>query len=64
MQELLFNWSTDERLTFRFDSSHVDQGSHHQKFAVIDGQLAFLGGLDLCDHRWDDRATRTRTRSA
>jgi phosphatidylserine/phosphatidylglycerophosphate/cardiolipin synthase-like enzyme len=23
---------------------------------VIDGQVAFLGGLDLCDHRWDDRS--------
>ena len=23
---------------------------------VIDGQLSFLGGLDLCDHRWDDRS--------
>ena len=55
MQELRFNWSTNERLTFLFDSNHVDQGSHHQKFVVIDGQLAFLGGLDLCDHRWDDR---------
>lgn len=55
MQELRFNWSTNDRLAFLFDSNHVDQGSHHQKFVVIDGQLAFLGGLDLCDHRWDDR---------
>jgi phospholipase D1/2 len=56
MQELRFNWTTNKRLTFLFDSNHVDQGSHHQKFVVIDGQLAFLGGLDLCDHRWDDRS--------
>ncbi len=55
MQQLRFNWTTSERLTFLFDSRHADQGSHHQKFVVIDGQLAFLGGLDLCDHRWDDR---------
>src|SRR5688572_18108985 len=55
MQAQKFNWTTSEQLTFLFDSSHVDQGSHHQKFVVIDGQLAFLGGLDLCDHRWDDR---------
>lgn len=55
MQELIFNWSSHDRITFRFDSNHADQGSHHQKFVVIDGQLSFLGGLDLCDHRWDDR---------
>ncbi|HEY6724892.1 MAG TPA: phospholipase D-like domain-containing protein [Polyangiaceae bacterium] len=55
MQELRFNWTTNDRLAFLFDSNHAEQGSHHQKFVVIDGTLAFLGGLDLCDHRWDDR---------
>lgn len=55
MQDLRFKWLTSERLQFRFDSSHVEGGSHHQKFVVIDGELSFLGGLDLCDHRWDDR---------
>jgi phospholipase D1/2 len=58
MQELVFRWSTSERLQFRFDASHVENGSHHQKFVVIDGQLSFLGGLDLCDHRWDERSHR------
>jgi phospholipase D1/2 len=53
MQRLVFHWTTHERLHFRFDSSHVDKGCHHQKFAVIDGCVSFLGGLDLCDHRWD-----------
>ena len=56
MQEFRFNWITSDRLTFLFDSNHAEQGSHHQKFVVIDGQLAFLGGIDLCDHRWDDRS--------
>jgi phospholipase D1/2 len=55
MQEQLFNWTTNERLTFHFDRHHVDGGAHHQKFVVIDGEISFLGGLDLCDHRWDDR---------
>jgi phosphatidylserine/phosphatidylglycerophosphate/cardiolipin synthase-like enzyme len=58
MQELKFHWTTNERLHFRFDSAHADEGCHHQKFVVIDGQLSFLGGLDLCDHRWDDRSHR------
>ena len=58
MQDLRFNWMTNDRLQFRFDSNHVEGGSHHQKFVVIDGALSFLGGLDLCDHRWDDRHHR------
>ena len=58
MQEQIFNWTTHERLLFHFDSHHVDNGAHHQKFVVIDGEISFLGGLDLCDHRWDDRAHR------
>lgn len=55
VQTLVFEWTTNERLRFHFDSNHVEKGCHHQKFAVIDGELSFLGGLDLCDHRWDTR---------
>jgi phosphatidylserine/phosphatidylglycerophosphate/cardiolipin synthase-like enzyme len=58
MQDLRFKWLTSERLQFVFDSHHAEGGSHHQKFVVVDGQLSFLGGLDLCDHRWDDRRHR------
>lgn len=58
MQTMVFQWTPHEHLQFRFDSSHVDKGCHHQKFAVIDGAVSFLGGLDLCDHRWDTRRHR------
>lgn len=58
LQDLRFQWLTNERLQFLFDAHHVAGGSHHQKFVVVDGSLAFLGGLDLCDHRWDDRHHR------
>lgn len=27
--------------------------AHHEKFIVIDYNLAFIGGLDLCFGRWD-----------
>ena len=54
-QRVYFHWMTNSRLRFRFDESEVDGGSHHQKFVVIDGALAFLGGMDLCEARWDDR---------
>lgn len=58
MQDVRFGWLTNEGVKFSFDAHHVAGGAHHQKFVVIDGQLAFLGGMDLCDHRWDDRQHR------
>jgi len=29
--------------------------AHHEKFIVIDYELAFIGGLDLCFGRWDNK---------
>lgn len=29
--------------------------AHHEKFIVIDYELAFIGGLDLCFGRWDSK---------
>ena len=58
MQTLYFQWATNERLQFRFDETQAAQGSHHQKFAVIDRSISFLGGIDLCESRWDDRQHR------
>lgn len=29
--------------------------AHHEKFIVIDYEMAFIGGLDLCFGRWDNR---------
>ena len=29
--------------------------AHHEKFIVIDFEMAFIGGLDLCFGRWDSR---------
>ena len=55
MQRVLFHWLTHERLHFRVDDSPIVGGSHHQKFVVIDGRLAFVGGMDICEARWDDR---------
>lgn len=54
-QKIIFDWQTNARMRFRFDSQCPIGGSHHQKFAVIDDALAFVGGTDLCEHRWDDR---------
>ncbi|HEU4343025.1 MAG TPA: phospholipase D-like domain-containing protein [Candidatus Binatia bacterium] len=57
-QEWHFNWTTNERLKFCFDRCDSFDACHHQKFAVIDGKIAFLGGLDLCSGRWDERDHR------
>lgn len=27
--------------------------AHHEKLCIIDGKMAFMGGLDLCFGRWD-----------
>jgi phosphatidylserine/phosphatidylglycerophosphate/cardiolipin synthase-like enzyme len=60
LQAWWFNWTTSQRLRFRFDSSHPLGASHHQKFVVIDGRIGFVGGMDICSGYWDDREHRTR----
>lgn len=32
--------------------------AHHEKIVVVDQTVAFVGGLDLCYGRWDDRHHR------
>jgi phosphatidylserine/phosphatidylglycerophosphate/cardiolipin synthase-like enzyme len=34
--------------------------TYHQKFAIVDGRQAIVGGMDLDDRRWDDRRHRQR----
>jgi phosphatidylserine/phosphatidylglycerophosphate/cardiolipin synthase-like enzyme len=55
MQRLKFDWSTNERIRFAFDDQHPVGASHHQKLVIVDGAIAFAGGIDLCESRWDDR---------
>jgi phosphatidylserine/phosphatidylglycerophosphate/cardiolipin synthase-like enzyme len=50
-----FGWEDSERLHFQLDGEHAAGASHHQKFVVVDGDLAFIGGLDLTKSRWDSR---------
>lgn len=35
--------------------------TYHQKFAVVDGRTAILGGLDVNERRWDDHRHRQRS---
>jgi phosphatidylserine/phosphatidylglycerophosphate/cardiolipin synthase-like enzyme/uncharacterized membrane protein YdjX (TVP38/TMEM64 family) len=41
------------RLHFRMDGTHPIGASHHQKVVVIDDAVAFVGGLDMAQCRWD-----------
>lgn len=50
-----FGWQDSERLHFKLDGNHATGASHHQKLVIVDGALAFSGGLDLTKDRWDTR---------
>lgn len=52
------DWRTHRRLRFRLDDHHPTGGSHHQKIVVIDDAVAFCGGIDLTQRRWDTPAHR------
>jgi phosphatidylserine/phosphatidylglycerophosphate/cardiolipin synthase-like enzyme/uncharacterized membrane protein YdjX (TVP38/TMEM64 family) len=46
-------WKPHRRVHLRYDGVCPLAGSQHQKIAVIDDNLAFVGGLDLTTRRWD-----------
>jgi phosphatidylserine/phosphatidylglycerophosphate/cardiolipin synthase-like enzyme/membrane protein DedA with SNARE-associated domain len=48
-----FGWRTHRHLHYHLDDRHPPGGSHHQKIAVVDGRLAFVGGIDFAATRWD-----------
>jgi phospholipase D1/2 len=60
LQSLKFEFQSSPRVRFEFDAHPQFGGSHHQKLVVVDGALAFVGGLDLCEERWDDRSHQLR----
>lgn len=49
----LLDWLLGKRLDFRADRTHPLGASHHQKLVVIDDCLAFCGGIDMTERRWD-----------
>ncbi len=46
------------RIRFRLDSDHPVGACHHQKIIVVDDALAFCGGIDMTNDRWDTREHR------
>lgn len=55
-QRRKFEKGSDGRVQFRFDGDHPIGGSDHVKLTVIDGRLAFVGGLDFSADAWDRRS--------
>ncbi len=51
-----FGWRPHRRVRLRYDDHYPVGASQHQKIVVIDGALAFCGGLDLTRSRWDTPA--------
>jgi phospholipase D1/2 len=56
LPEVKLDWATPRQIRARLDDVLPIGASHHQKLVVIDGALAFCGGLDLAIRRWDTRA--------
>lgn len=48
-----------DQIHLAFDGRHPIGACHHQKIVVIDDSLAFCGGIDVTDGRWDDRDHRS-----
>ncbi|WBU56512.1 phospholipase D-like domain-containing protein [Paracoccus sediminicola] len=44
-----------EQVHLGFDGRHPIGACHHQKIVSIDDSLAFCGGIDVTDGRWDTR---------
>jgi phosphatidylserine/phosphatidylglycerophosphate/cardiolipin synthase-like enzyme len=58
LQKLVFERRGHERIHYRMDNCHPPGASHHQKLIAVDRSIAFVGGMDVCTSRWDDREHR------
>ena len=55
LQRLMFQLKGHKRIHYKMDNAHPTGASHHQKLVIADRSVAFLGGMDICNARWDDR---------
>jgi phosphatidylserine/phosphatidylglycerophosphate/cardiolipin synthase-like enzyme/uncharacterized membrane protein YdjX (TVP38/TMEM64 family) len=53
-QAIKLGWGSHSRLFFYFDDQHPIGACRHEKIVVIDDRLAYCGGIDLTDERWDE----------
>lgn len=52
----LLYWRIRQRIELRLDSAHPPASAHHMKVLVVDDSLAFCGGIDMTEGRWDTRS--------
>ena len=52
----LARWLRLSQVHLKLDGHHPFAAAHHQKIVVVDDCLAFCGGIDMTDERWDTRA--------
>ncbi len=57
-QKQRFTWTRSNRIRFEWDRWLAPAASHHQKLVIVDGEIAFAGGMDVCHGRWDGRDHR------
>lgn len=55
---LIDSWWDHPRIHYRLDDRHPVTASHHEKLVTVDDALAFIGGMDLTEGRWDDEQHR------
>lgn len=55
LMSLKWTLSTPESICFIMDSECPIGASHHQKILVADDTVAYIGGLDISNSRWDTR---------
>ena len=48
-------WFSGSQIHFALDSHHPVGACHHSKIVVIDDEMAFCGGIDVTEDRWDTR---------
>ncbi len=58
LQKLAFALRTSKNFFFETDSTVSEYGAHHQKVAVVDGRIGFVGSNDIAQDRWDTSAHR------
>jgi phospholipase D1/2 len=55
LQKRVFERRGHEHIRYHMDNCHPPGASQHQKMIAIDRSIAFVGGMDVCTSRWDDR---------
>jgi phosphatidylserine/phosphatidylglycerophosphate/cardiolipin synthase-like enzyme/uncharacterized membrane protein YdjX (TVP38/TMEM64 family) len=53
LPQLQFSVAQTRRLDLVLDARHPAGACHHEKIVVVDGRVAFCGGIDLTAGRWD-----------